>query len=197
MKSCKQGFGASPVGDTGRSSEAVFGHAFQSKSAGRSQKRALFLLGQAFLSERRTEVESKRCSSLARPFGRRLDHPSGLSFRYLSRLRSLRNVMCWAEPLLGSRSMRDPGFMNPTGAPEPLGDSGRIVWGIFSTYQRVRVSAPGGCSPQACVRLVSRLEAEYLGTLSWGRKLLCFCRSRCSPIVDEIWSAVYLGVCPR
>jgi hypothetical protein len=25
----------------------------------------------------------------------------------------------------------DPGFMNPTGAPEPLGDLGRIVWGIF------------------------------------------------------------------
>ena len=25
----------------------------------------------------------------------------------------------WAEPLLGSQSARDPGFMNPTGAPEP------------------------------------------------------------------------------
>ena len=33
--------------------------------------------------------------------------------------------------LLGSRSMRDPGFMNPTRAPEPPGDSGRIVRGIF------------------------------------------------------------------
>ena len=45
--------------------------------------------------------------------------------------RLVRNVVCWAEPLLGSRSMRDPGFMNPIGAPEPPGDSGRIVWGIF------------------------------------------------------------------
>ena len=41
------------------------------------------------------------------------------------------NVAYWAEPLLKSWSARDPGFMNPTGAPEPLGDSGRIIWEIF------------------------------------------------------------------
>ena len=33
----------------------------------------------------------------------------------------------WAEPLLGSRSARDPRFMNPIGAPEPPGDLGKIV----------------------------------------------------------------------
>jgi len=36
-------------------------------------------------------------------------------------------LSAWAKPLLGSRSARDPGFMNPTGALEPPGDSGRIV----------------------------------------------------------------------
>ena len=84
---------------------------------------------------RRAGVGSGRRSSSARPSDRRLDHPSGLSSRYFGpahELRVARNVVCWAEPLLGSRSMRDPGFMNPTGAPDPLGDSGRIVWGVLS-----------------------------------------------------------------
>ena len=46
-----------------------------------------------------------------------LDRPSGLSFRFFGlaqELRVVRNAACWAEPLLGSRSLRDPGFMNPT-----------------------------------------------------------------------------------
>ena len=60
--------------------------------------------------------------------------------------------------------MRDPGFMNPIGAPEPLGDSSRIVWGIFVLTVGAR-ERTRGCSPQAYVRLVSRLEAEQLGTL--------------------------------
>ena len=51
--------------------------------AGQSWKRALFLLSQAFLSERQARVKSECYSSLAQPFGRRLDRPSGLSFRYL------------------------------------------------------------------------------------------------------------------
>jgi hypothetical protein len=41
------------------------------REAGRSQKRATFLLGQAFWLERRARVGSKRCSFLARPSGRR------------------------------------------------------------------------------------------------------------------------------
>ena len=55
------------------------------RETGQSQKRALFLLGQAFRSERRVGVGSERCSSLARPSGRRLDSPSSLLFRYLGR----------------------------------------------------------------------------------------------------------------
>ena len=42
--------------------------------------------------------------------------------------------------------MRDPGFMNLTGAPEPLGDSGRIVWGIFVSTAGAR-ERTRGCSP--------------------------------------------------
>ena len=64
---------------------------------GRSRKRAPFLLGQAFRSE--------------------IGSPFWSVVRFLGRPRSLRvvrNVVCWAELLLGSRSMRDPGFMNPT-----------------------------------------------------------------------------------
>ena len=83
---------------------------------GRCWKRALFLLCEAFRSERRAGVRSGRRSSSARPSGRRLDCPSGLSFKYLGpadELHVVRNVVCWAEPLLGSRSMRDPRFMNP------------------------------------------------------------------------------------
>ena len=51
-------------------------------------------------------------------------------FIYLGRPMSCA-LSAWAEPLLESRSTRDPGFMNPTGAPEPPGDSGRIVRGVF------------------------------------------------------------------
>jgi len=118
---------------------------------GRCQKRAMFLLCEAFRSERRAIVKSGRCSSSARPSDRRLDRLSGLSFRCLGQPKSgalVHNVGCWAEPLLGSRSLRDLGFMNPTGAPEPLGDSGGIVWGIFvlmmDAHERTH-----RCSPQA------------------------------------------------
>ena len=44
--------------------------------------------------------------------------------------------------------MRDPGFMNPTGAPEPPGDSSRIVWGIFVLTAGAR-ERTHGCSPRA------------------------------------------------
>ena len=58
------------------------------REVGQSRKRALFLLGRAFRSERQAGVGSKRCSSLARASGRRLDHPSGLSFKYLGQPKS-------------------------------------------------------------------------------------------------------------
>ena len=52
------------------------------------------------------------------------------------------------EPWHGTRSPRDPGFMNPIGAPEPPGDSGRIVRGIFLSCRRVPASAPAGVAPE-------------------------------------------------
>ena len=84
----------------------------------------------ALRSERWAGVGSGRRSSSARPSGRKLDRPSGLSFRYLGRPRSCASFATLSTGpslLLGSWSMRDPGFMNPTGAPEPPGDSCRIV----------------------------------------------------------------------
>ena len=44
--------------------------------------------------------------------------------------------------------MRDLGFMNPTGAPEPSGDSGRIILGIFVFTAGAR-ECTRGCSPRA------------------------------------------------
>ena len=53
------------------------------------------------------------------------------------------------------------------------GDSGRIVWGVFHFASGGIFVLTAGvrertrdCSPQACVQLMSRLEAEHLGTLS-------------------------------
>ena len=71
----------------------------------------------ALQSERRAGVKSGLHSSLARHSGWRSDRPSGLSFRYLGRPMSCMfvcKVVRCAEPLLGSRSTRDPEFMNPT-----------------------------------------------------------------------------------
>ena len=80
---------------------------------------------------------SGRCSSSARPSGRRLGRPSGLLY-----------LDSWAEPWRGSRSPRDPGFVNPTGAPEPPGDSSRIVRGFILSCRWVRASAPVGVAPE-------------------------------------------------
>ena len=109
-KSCKQRFGASPVGDAGWNRKRRW-PGLPVREAGRSQKRAPFLLGQAFRSKRRESeacvvppwpdlllgevgVKSERRSSLARPSGRRggpeseasivlrLDRPSSLSLGF-------------------------------------------------------------------------------------------------------------------
>ena len=95
-KSCKQGFGASPVRDVVQSSEAVFGQAFRLER----RKRALFLFGQAFRSERRLEVRSERCSSLAS-----LGRPRSL--------RVVRNVVCWAELSAGKLVHEGPPVYEP------------------------------------------------------------------------------------
>jgi hypothetical protein len=108
-KSSEEEFGASPVGDTGRSRKRCLARPFGQRGrpeAGWRPKRGL-------RSERRARVRNGCHSSSARPSGRRLDCPSGLLFRYLGRPRSCA-LSAWAEPLLGSRSARDPGFMNPT-----------------------------------------------------------------------------------
>ena len=46
----------------------------------------------------------------------------------------VRNVVCWVEPLLGSRSMRDPGFMNPTHAIEVCYKQDQIQLNIGENY---------------------------------------------------------------
>ena len=97
---------------------------------GQSQKRASFLLGQAFWSE------------IGSPFWLVVQ-----VFGPAQELHVVRNVVCWAKPLLGSQSMRDPGFMNLIGAPDSLGDSGRIVWGIFVLTAGAR-ERTRGCSPR-------------------------------------------------
>ena len=73
-------------------------------------------IDQAFRSERWARVRKECRSSLARPSGWRLDRPWPIVrvFGPAQELRIVRNIVCWAELLLGSRSMRDPRFMNPT-----------------------------------------------------------------------------------
>ena len=93
------------------------------------------------------ESVNGRCSSLIWPSGRRLDHSPGLSLRYLGRPTSC-VLSAWVELLRGSRSPRDPGFMNPIGAPEPPGDLSRIVWGIFFVLSVGARERTRGCSPR-------------------------------------------------
>ena len=59
-----------------------------------------------------SESEGGSHSSSTKPSGQWLDHPPGLSFRYLGRPMSCA-LFAWAEPLLETQSARDPGFMNP------------------------------------------------------------------------------------
>jgi len=80
-------------------------------------------------------------------------------------------LSAFAEPLLGSRSARDLRFMNPTGAPEPLGDSGRIVWGIFVFDGRCAREHPWVQPPSPRV-----IRAESFGgfcVLQAGEFLFC------------------------
>ena len=94
------------------------------------------------------EVNERVLVPLGRPSGRRPDCPSGpLCFRLLGRPMNYM-LFSWAEPWCGSRSPRDPGFMNPIGAPEPSGDLSRIVRGIFLSCRWVRASAPTGVAPE-------------------------------------------------
>ena len=95
---------------------------------------------------------SGRCSSWARPSGQLLDRPFALLF-----LDS--QVELWH----GSRSPRDPGFMNPTRAPEPPSDLSRIIREFLSCW-RVRASAPVGVAPE---------PPGGSGGTGWGFFVLC------------------------
>ena len=66
-------------------------------------------------SERWAEEADERAFALSgRPPGRRPDcPPDPLSFRFLGWPMDYM-LFSWAEPWHGSRSPRDPGFMNPT-----------------------------------------------------------------------------------
>ena len=105
-----------PVGGAGRSQKWCLAR----PSGRRGHPEAGWRPKRALQSERWARVGSGCHSSSPRPFGQRLDRPSGLSFRYLGRPMSCA-LYVWAEPLLGSQSARDPGFMNPTGAPGLFG----------------------------------------------------------------------------
>ena len=123
------------------------------------------VLGQVFRSERppvggwcpkrvlrserwAEEVDERALVLLGRPSGRGPGCPSGPLFFRLLGCPMNYVLFSWAEPWRGSRSPRDPGFMNPTGAPEPPGDLSRIVRGIFVLLTGAR-ERTRGCSPRA------------------------------------------------
>ena len=155
---------ASPIRVVGQSRERCLAKPFGRRGrlkAGWRPKRVL-------RSERRARVRSGRRSSSARASGQRLDHPFGLSFRYLGRPKSymlVRNVDCWAKPLLKSRSMRDPGFMNPIGASEPPDDSDRIVSGIFDLGFLLEQVCLGSPAPALSAELGSQRNTAPLARL--------------------------------
>ena len=91
-----------------------------------------------------------------------------------------------AEPWCGSRSPRDPGFMNLTGAPEPLGDSGRIVRGIFVLLASAR-ECTHGCSPRA----PGRFGQNRLGGF------LCCQRERFFALCRRVRASAPMGVAPE
>ena len=126
-KSSEQRFGASPVEDAGQSQKWRFGQAFQSErpSGGGLETEASAPVGEVGQSQK-TGVVPPRPDLPINDWIALL----ACLFRYLGRPMSC-VLSAWDEPLLGSRSTRDLGFMNPTGAPEPPGDSGRIIWGFF------------------------------------------------------------------
>ena len=98
-------------------------------------------------SERWAEVVDERAPFLFSQTFRSVTGPlfRPVVFRLLGRPMSC-VLPALAEPWHGSRSPRDPGFMNPTGAPEQSGDSGRIVQGIFVLPAGVR-ECTRDCSP--------------------------------------------------
>ena len=138
-KRCKQRFGASPVEDAGRSWKRCW-PGLPIGEAGRSRKRAPFLLGQAFRSERRAGVGSafrserrarvgnERRSSLARPSGRRLDRPSGLSLGFWAgsgvERRSQRRLL--GRAFAEKQVYEGPGFIKPTLYIDHIVSSGHI-----------------------------------------------------------------------
>ena len=82
-------------------SVAVFGQAFWSERRARAGSERCSSLARPSSQRGGLESEVSVCSALARPSGQRLDHHSGLSFRYLGRLRSCASfVMLSAGPNL-------------------------------------------------------------------------------------------------
>jgi len=111
-RSCKQGFGASPVGEAGRSRKWCLAR----PSGRRGRPEAGWRPKGALRSERRARVGSGHRSSSARPFGRGSDRSSDLSFRYLGRPKSLcvvRNVICWSKPFAGKPVHEGPRVYEP------------------------------------------------------------------------------------
>ena len=84
--------------------------------------------------DRRSRLEPDYGPTLARPSGRGPDRSPGLSLGIWAGLGGMccHYAICWAEFLLGSGSIGDPRFMNPTGAPEPFWDFGEVMKGLFT-----------------------------------------------------------------
>jgi len=89
--------------------------------------------------------------------------------------------------------MWDPRFMNPTGALEPPGDSGRIVWGIFVLTMGAR-ERTRGCSPHV-VR--AELSRGFFHVDSGGSFILSAGVAP-EPLGDSsriVWGVLLAGVC--
>ena len=82
-------------------------------------------------------------------------------------LRVVCNVVCWAEPLLESRSMRDPGFLNPTKryegsvAKSLSKEIVHVVFALLSNKARVFL--------QECTRTQGFLAVGRLTCVGWCR----------------------------
>ena len=82
--------------------------------------------------------ESDYGPTLARPSGRGPDRSPDLSLGFWASPGGMRccYAIRWAEFLLGRGPIGDPGFMNPTGAPEPFWDFCEVVKGLFTLVLR-------------------------------------------------------------
>ena len=129
----------------------------------------MFLFGQAFRSKRWARVGSERCSSLARPSGRRLDHPFGLLLGFLGQPKYLND-----RPE-GRSDLRLEGLAKKErrSLPTPARLSDRKVWPRRNNARfRLRPVSPTGDALNPCLQLFSDWRSQSrLGPTDRGRLL--------------------------